>query len=90
MAIFLSGPDLLKYAAARNGINIMHGLGWGGDENGALALLDKSKEFGLFLKLKLDGFHKMKKGPDFQNKWRVHVRRILTLKAIKHPALSSV
>ena len=87
MAMFLSGPDILKYAAARNGINVMHDQGWVGDENGALALLDKAKEFGLFLKLKLAGFHEMKNDPDFQNKWRDHVRKILTPAVINHPAL---
>jgi len=87
IAMFLSGPDILKYAAARSGINVMHDQGWVGDEKSALALLDKAGEFGLFLKLKLTGFHEMKNDPDFQNKWRDHVKKILTPKVTGHPAL---
>ena len=87
IALFLSGPDIIKYAAARHGVNVMRDQGWVGDEATALALLNKAQEYGLFLRLNLGGFHELKNDPEFKSKWRSFVGKILTPRVLKHPAL---
>jgi len=87
ISLFLSGPDILKYASARHGASVMRDQGWISSEKAALALLDKARQFGLFCIMRLSGFYELRNEPDFQAKWRDHVKKILTERVITHPAL---
>ena len=87
ISLYLSGPDIIKYAAGRHGANVMRDQGWISSEKAAWELLEKARKNNLFLEMRISGIHEFRDVPDFRNRWKKHISKILSPRVINHPSL---